>query len=267
MTRAHTLLRWPGGKSPARRLLLPMLRRMSGGGASRLVSPFFGGGAVELSLLGEGWEIRAADACEPLANFWQRVCEDSGKVADIVDSLRPVTPEAYRAMQARCPGESCPWARAAIMFVLNRCAHTGTGLSGGMTRWNEPGQEIPGNPRLNSRAVNRLRSFRAPLLHVEHAGFEYFLSHCWPDGDLAYLDPPYFGAGPSLYDCGVSHESLAEILRGRENWLLSIDDCEQARDLYGYGSLGKVQVRTIQFNHASKKRRRVQELVVSKGRS
>ena len=52
-----------------------------------------------------------------------------------------------------------------------------------------------------------------------------------------YLDPPYF-LSSNLYGKrgdhhkNFDHEGLAEVLRNRDKWLLSYNDCEQVRDLY-----------------------------------
>ncbi|MCY4353116.1 MAG: DNA adenine methylase, partial [Gemmatimonadetes bacterium] len=51
-----------------------------------------------------------------------------------------------------------------------------------------------------------------------------------------YLDPPYYlpqrlyGEGDD--HIGFDHEGLAELLRKRERWILSYNDCPYIRDLY-----------------------------------
>ena len=55
--------------------------------------------------------------------------------------------------------------------------------------------------------------------------------------DFLYLDPPYANGG-ALYGVGGSaqtdfpHQVLADILRDRDGWILSYNDCEAVRKMY-----------------------------------
>lgn len=241
MKKAHTLLRYPGGKSRAVKHIAPLLEKAGGG---KLVSPFFGGGSIELAMVQKGWSVLGYDGWLPLVNFWQRVLEDSGKVADIVDMLRPVGNPAYTSMQKGYTDLSDPVMQAAVFYTLNRCAHTGTGMTGGKTNWRgKPGDKeycadackhCPANPRLGDKIVENLRAFDAPALKMKCADFSEPLSK--HDGRLFYLDPPYVEVGKSLYDHAreeeFDHKKLAEMLHSRDKWVLSYNNVEEVRDLY-----------------------------------
>jgi DNA adenine methylase len=243
MNSAHTLLRYPGGKSRAVKTIAPMLEDIGGG---RLVSPFFGGGSIEFGMLQRGWKVIGYDGWEPLVNFWDRVLKDSGRVADIVDMLRPVGNPAYTSMQKGYADLSDPWMQAAVFYALNRCAHTGTGMTGGKTNWRgKPGDKdyctdackhCPANPRLGDGPVKKLRAFDAPKLKIKCADFTESLSK--HDGELFYLDPPYVTVGKMLYDHSTEefdHVKLADMLHSRDKWVLSYNNVEEVRDLYsGY---------------------------------
>ena len=137
---AHTLLRYPGGKKRAVKHIVPLLEAASSN--TKLVSPFFGGGSIELALAQRGWDVRGYDGWEPVVNFWQKCLADPNKVADIVDMLRPVANEAYKAMQKGYEDLPDEWIKAAVFYTLNRCAHTGTGMTGGKTNWRgKPGDK------------------------------------------------------------------------------------------------------------------------------
>ncbi len=236
---AHTLLRYPGGKSRAVKHIAPMLESIGG---DELVSPFFGGGSIELGMIQRGWKVIGYDGWLPVVNFWQRVKADSDKVADIVDMLRPVSNPAYVAMQKTYESLADPWHQAAVFYTLNRCTHTGSGLTGGKTNWHEkkfcasPCDHCPTNPRLTDKNVEKLRAFAAPHLNIRRADFSESLSkHA---KTLAYLDPPYVEVGKSLYDHAreeFDHKKLADILHARDKWVLSYNDVEEVRELYsGY---------------------------------
>lgn len=227
--KAHTLLRYPGGKAKAVKHLVPLIEKT---GAESLVSPFFGGGAIELALARKGWAVQGYDAWEPVVNFWKKVLQDPDRVADLVEMFRPVSNEAYAAMQKRYEDIGCRWVRAAVFFTLNRCVHTGTGLTGGKTNWGD------GNPRLNDSTVEKLRRFYAPTLKLTKADFaDTIAGH---PRQLLYLDPPYFETKSTaslqqLYDHsadGFDHTKLAKLLNKRDNWILSYNDVEEVRDLY-----------------------------------
>lgn len=244
---AHTLLRYPGGKSRAVKIIAPILEAIGGG---KLMSPFFGGGSIELAMVKRGWKVRGYDGWAPLVNFWKKVLEDSDKVADIVDMLRPVGNPAYTAMQKGYEDLDDPWTQAAVFYTLNRCAHTGTGMTGGKTNWRgKPGDKeycadackhCPANPRLTDKNVDKLRAFDAPELRVNLHDFTVSLMK--HTSTLAYLDPPYVEVGKSLYDHAreeeFDHKTLADMLHARDKWVLSYNNVVEVRDLYsGYPML------------------------------
>ena len=86
-----TVLRYPGGKSRAVRHIVPLLPS-----ADVYVSPFFGGGAIELHLAQSmNKKIIANDKFEPLYNFWKCVQEDAKHVhteslALVQDTIQPI---------------------------------------------------------------------------------------------------------------------------------------------------------------------------------
>ena len=69
--------------------------------------------------------------------------------------------------------------------------------------------------------------------------------------------------GNEIYSVGMSHEDhrdLAEILKHRNNWLLSYDDCALSRSLYSPEEVSTIPVRYCIANNWSKK----SELLIEK---
>ena len=69
----------------------------------------------------------------------------------------------------------------------------------------------------------------------------------FPGDALFYLDPPYYEAGPGLYQFAFTeedHARLATLLRGEERpWLLSYDTHPAVAGLYGgWAELGEIPV-------------------------
>ena len=215
-------LRYPGGKSRAVKQILNLLPE----DMSKLCSPFVGGGSVELALAARGVEVRACDAFLPLVNFWQVLLQDAPSLARRVEEYHPLSKDSFYELQDQHVDiEGCERS-AAVFFVLNRSSFSGTTLSGGMS---------PGHPRFNDSAITRLKEFKVSNFYVAHADFtESIATH---DDYFLYLDPPYC-VPSNLYgkrgDChkNFDHAGLANLLRNRDHWLLSYNDCEQVRDLY-----------------------------------
>ncbi|MCG3147941.1 MAG: hypothetical protein PCFJNLEI_01382 [Verrucomicrobiae bacterium] len=210
----------PGGKTRG----LNQLLRYFPAEPSMLVSPFLGGGSLELALAARGWHIHGYDAFEPLVDFWQEALEDPVVLAEAVERYLPLDRDTFRRLQRTRLESRC--ARAAAYFVINRSSFSGSTMSGGMS---------PSHPRFDSNAIDRLRRFRAPNLTVELADFrESIAAH---PKTLLYCDPPYpdarslYGVNGDKHD-GFDHQALCDILRSRDKWLLSYSDCPLVRWWY-----------------------------------
>jgi DNA adenine methylase len=92
------------------------------------------------------------------------------------------------------------------------------------------------NGRFNANNVEFLRKLRVPtgMLTVERLSFEEsILRH--PES-FVYADPPYlvdsklYGNRGDLHD--IDHKLLASILKSRDNWVLSYNDCAEVKRLY-----------------------------------
>lgn len=126
-------------------------------------------------------------------------------------------------------------------YIVNRCSFSGSTTSGGWS-WKASWA------RLTETAIENLEVFKEANLTVARADFKDSIA-AHPDAAL-YLDPPYslnkekgndgvnretlYGSEGDLHK-GFDHEGLANILKSREKWVLSYNDCEYIRELYdGY---------------------------------
>lgn len=220
-----SVLRYPGGKSRAVTTILELIPE----GTKELLSPFFGGGSVEIAAASLGIKVKAYDIFSPLVNFWQAAIKDSSKIADEVLKYHPLSRDEFYKLQKIQMQETDPFISGTMFFVLNRSSFSGSTLSGGMS---------PKHPRFNLESISRLRDFKIKNLSVNKRSFEEVL---FPeDKTLAYLDPPYLIKNKLYGDRGsthknFNHELLAEILKGRDNWILSYNNSPEVRSLYkGY---------------------------------
>lgn len=215
-------LRYPGGKSRAVNQIMGLIPR----DLESICSPFVGGGSIELACASRGIEVHAYDAFEPLVEFWQVALEDAALLARGVSKHYRLSRTEFYALQKQFYDIDERFERAAAFYALNRASYSGTTLSGGMS---------PGHPRFTESSIERLRNFEIDNFNVKLADFtESIPAH---SDDFMYLDPPYAN-GEKLYgDSGnmhheFDHEALADLIRSRDGWILSYNDCDKVRSLY-----------------------------------
>lgn len=218
----RSLLRYPGGKTRGVEFITSFFPKE----IKELVSPFIGGGSIELTMAAKGVNVYGYDVFSPLVEFWQCVVTQPNKLADEVAKYFPLPKETFYELQKTQTQFETKLQRAAVYYVLNRSSFSGSTLSGGMS---------PRHLRFTETAIQRLRDFYNPNFHVELADFKVSLAK-HPD-TFTYLDPPYL-IKSSLYGKkgdahkGFDHQGLAECLYNRKQWILSYNDCEEIRDLY-----------------------------------
>lgn len=255
-------LRYAGGKSAAVGLILENFPALP---HKRIVSPFFGGGSVELALSKElGFEVVGYDTFGILANFWKQILERPTEFADELkrlvpdkenykrnrhillhywNKIKPVTLD-YRTKhllelsgeeQARLDTNSL---LQAVYYYYNSQLSYGPSFLG----W-------PSSVYLNEanfkRIVERVRNFTAPNVSVKQADFQDAIQ-AHPD-DFLFLDPPYYlGEGSKMFkglypNCNFAihhnefpHDRLRDMLRAHKGgFFLTYNNCSTIRDWYG----------------------------------
>jgi DNA adenine methylase len=215
-------LRYPGGKTRGVEFITQFFPK----NLDKLLSPFFGGGSIELSVAAKGTIVYGYDVFSPLVEFWQCLLTQPNKLANEVEKYYPLPKEKFYELQKTQTRFKTKLERAAVYYVLNRSSFSGATLSGGMS---------PHHPRFTLTSIERLRNYINPNIKVQKADFKSSLEkHPFT---FAYLDPPYL-IRSSLYGKKgnahkyFNHEQLSNILKKREHWILSYNDCEEIRNLY-----------------------------------
>ncbi|MFT3949976.1 MAG: DNA adenine methylase [Agriterribacter sp.] len=242
-----SILRYPGGKSKAIDFLLPFFPK----DLKALVSPFIGGGSVELALAAKGIKVYGYDIFTPLVEFWQCALEQPGVLADEVEKYFPLPKHEFYKLQQTHTTLETKLQRAAAYYVLNRSSFSGATLSGGMS---------PGHPRFTKTAIERLRNFHNPDIIIAEADYKVsLLKHA---DEFAYLDPPYliksalYGKKGDAHK-GFDHEGLVDILSKRNKWILSYNDCDEIRKMYG-----KFKIVTPGWKYGMSKDKSSRELLI-----
>lgn len=231
-------LRYAGGKS----LGVGHVIEQIPDGLDRLVSPFMGGGAVEIACAKElGMQVQAYDIFDILVNYWQIQLSAAEKLATWLEQWKP-TKAQYAAIKSRLKahwnGElpiSDPLELAAHYWFNHNLSY-GPGFLGWMSKIYEP-------PEKYTRSVNAVRNFRCPSLSVHTGSFEETIS--WHPEVFLYCDPPYYldegkmfrGIYPQrnfpVHHKGFNHELLRDLLHAHKaGFVLSYNDCETIRKWY-----------------------------------
>lgn len=215
-------LRYPGGKTRGVEFITSFFPK----NLDTLLSPFFGGGSIELSIASRGTRVLGYDIFLPLVEFWQCLTADPKKLSKEVEKFFPLPKHKFYELQTTQTKFKTKFERAAVYYVLNRSSFSGATLSGGMS---------PAHPRFTHSSIERLKEFYNPNIIIEKSDFKQsLLKHPFM---FTYLDPPYL-IESSLYGKkgdahkDFEHEVLAKILKKREHWILSYNDCSTIRELY-----------------------------------
>ena len=227
---------YPGGKTHGADAIIKQFPRQRRGksGLSEMVSPFIGGGTIELMMAARGVRVYAYDAEPLVANFWEMSLHNSREVAAQVRPLYPMSRPRFLEIRKILEPDNQherrrPRHAAACYFALTRTAYGACALNGGYSKERA-------DDRLTLQSIDNLYALNAPNLSVARADFRDALN--WNPDVFAYCDPPYPIDHPNLYGwrgeyhAAFPHEELAGILRERENWVCSNKDCELVRDLY-----------------------------------
>ena len=85
MKMQKTILRYAGGKSKAIKKITPFVEPYD-----EVVSPFLGGGSLEVHWASMGKKVYASDVFDILVNFWNVLLSDSSGLADELSKIKPI---------------------------------------------------------------------------------------------------------------------------------------------------------------------------------
>jgi DNA adenine methylase len=239
----ETPLRYGGGKSLAVGYVVEHLPN----NLKKIVSPFFGGGSVEIACAKElGLQVVGYDIFELLVNYWQMQVKYPAALSDGLEKLQP-TKDEYEKIKcmlkkvwnkhAGMVANEYSGLELAVYYYFNHNLSYGPGFLGWMS-------SIYTQTKKYQAMLEKVRNFDAPNLQVYKESFE--LSIPKHNGDFLYLDPPYFLDGDSkmfkgiypmrnfpVHHNGFRHEMLAELLkRHKGGFILSYNDCSWVRAAY-----------------------------------
>ena len=243
-------LRYAGGKY----WLFERLSALLPDDTTEIVSPFFGGGGLELNLVLRGIRVYGYDKFQPVVNFWQHwLASARSVIEDANGTLNLYSRDELQRLKKQCYPEICYHGEmgAVLYYAFNALGFTGSpSIHVRPFALRYDGHYIRDwHDRRNGRRVFRNTEFweccpRLPV-SVEYSDFRDSLA---AHRDLfAFCDPPYpcltsrlYGDRPEFHEA-FDHSALYDILKSRENWGLTYNDVPFVRDLYSGFEMVEIQ--------------------------
>ncbi len=237
-------LRYPGGKS----LAVGIIAKFIPNDVKKIVSPFIGGGSVEIAFAKElGLDVVGYDVFDLLVNYWNNQTTNGKAMYDKLKTM-PNTKEEYERVKNILKEH---WNKtdgydgkldtldAAVYYYFNMQLSYGPGFLGWMSSIYEDDSKY-------KNTIEKVRDFYLPNLKVYNKRFEESIPE--NNGEFMYLDPPYVldecsdskmfaGIYPMrnfpIHHKGFDHEKLSELLHQHKGgFVMSYNDCSMVRELY-----------------------------------
>jgi len=231
-------LRYAGGKSWAVGYVIEKLPE----NLKRLVSPFFGGGSIEIAVAKElNIEVIGFEVFDILVNYWKIQIARPDELYQELVKLRP-TKETYnwvkQELKKHWRGEiKLPPVKLAAYYYFNHNLSYGPGFLGWMS-------SVYANEKTYYRLLERVKNFNVQNIKIECVSFEEVIPKF--SNDFLYCDPPYYlGKDSSLFrglypqrnfpihHNNFNHELLRELLLNHKGgFILSYNDAPTIRKWY-----------------------------------
>ena len=227
-------LRYVGGKTQAITILDKYLTNSS----QVLLSPFFGGGSFELSLVTKDYQILANDLFAPLILFWEQAQNNRTALLTKIREEMPISKEKFAKMRTVISDYLSSDREtenslliATYYYLINRTSFSGMTLSGGFSTQASTG-------RLNENSLQVLANVNLDKIKFSNLDGVDFINLNYQEDRVMFCDPPYYLENSCLYGKGgdlhqaFDHEKLAKCLLSKKNWILCYNDHEYIRKLY-----------------------------------
>ena len=249
-----TPLRYAGGKSRAIKHISYLAKD-----EKTIISPFFGGGSLEIHWASLGKKVIGYDIFDVLVNFWNVLLNKNDELALELKKIAPTNIEYKRVKEELMKTSNTQkmlenWKTntykrtdivnlndvelAAYYYFNHNCSY-GPGYLG----W---GSSVYLKKDKWDGMISKIKEFKAPTMKVFNKTFdESILAH---NEDFLYLDPPYFlekdkdnkmykGMYPmkniDVHHTGFNHELLRDLLLNHKgDFVMSYNNCETIREYY-----------------------------------
>ena len=249
-----TPIRYAGGKSRAIKHITPYVINVN-----KIVSPFLGGGSLEVHWASLGKEVVGYDLFDVLVNFWNVLLNNKEELVEKLKEISPTSEEYSRIKEILMKWDNTQemlkdWKTdhykrdevinldnitAAAYYYFNHNTSYGPGYLG----W---GSSVYLTEKKWNDMIDKISKFELPNLSVAQGSFEEIIPN--HNEDFLYLDPPYYlekdsdnkmftGIYPMrnipIHHDGFDHELLRDLLKKHKGgFILSYNNCETIREYY-----------------------------------
>jgi DNA adenine methylase len=249
-----TPIRYAGGKSRAIKHITPYVTNVD-----KIVSPFLGGGSLEVHWASLGKEVVGYDLFDVLVNFWNVLLNNKEELVEKLKEISPTSEEYSRIKEILMKWDNTQemlkdWktdhykrdeiieldkVTAAAYYYFNHNTSYGPGYLG----W---GSSVYLTEKKWNNMIDKISKFELPNLSVEQGDFEEVIPK--HNEDFLYLDPPYYlekdsdnkmftGIYPMrnipIHHDEFDHELLRDLLKKHKaGFILSYNNCETIREYY-----------------------------------
>ncbi|HCC45051.1 MAG TPA: hypothetical protein DEQ32_11660 [Gammaproteobacteria bacterium] len=131
---------------------------------SDVVTPFLGGGSLEMGLSSKGYNITAFTEYRLLYDFWDCVIRNPEKLYHMASTFYPMKERRlFSTLQKKIYQPDDEFMRSALFYVLNHCAEDGITTGAPMEQ---------GTPRFNQMRLNSLASFSTSPFEVQLGNYQ-----------------------------------------------------------------------------------------------
>ena len=249
-----TPIRYAGGKTKAIKIITPYVKDVN-----KIVSPFIGGGSLEVHWASMGKEVIVYDLFDVLVNFWNVLLNNRDELVVKLQEITPTSNEYHRIKEILMKWDNTQnmlkdWktkhyvredvitlddVTAAAYYYFNHNTSYGPGYLG----W---GSSVYLKEKKWNDMINKISKFDLPTLSVNQGSFETVIPN--HSEDFLYLDPPYYlekdsdnkmftGIYPMrnipVHHNGFDHKKLRDLLHNHNGgFVLSYNNCETIREYY-----------------------------------
>lgn len=243
--------------------------------------PFFGSGAVGcdvLNTLPRTSSVWLNDKDYWLVCLWNTIRDQPRELIEELTRMHPTADGFYALKEQDGDRGPDPIVIAARKIALHQWSFSGLGAMaggpiGGRKQSSEYNVDCRWNiTRLKAAIAERHELFRGfPRVNITTRDFADLIDTAPPQAFI-YADPPYYEKGPELYKHSMSdedHRRLAAALRScRAEWVLSYDDHDFVRSLYGdWASIRSVELTYTTAIAKDGARRKNREILITPNRS
>ncbi len=207
--------------------------------------PFVGGGSVVLHIAQKfpNISLYINDKDSWISSFWGIIASDYNKLVDLLELLdQPATMEQFDKLNENPANSDVERAYRAVFY--NRTCFSGivkrdsqdkviSNPIGGKKQLSKYKVDCRYNASKIKEKIINCHKLLSGRTIVDNLDIKDYLPKI--ESNLFYLDPPYVKKGNALYHEVMTlkeHKGLAELLKNKQNWVLSYDDCEEIRNLY-----------------------------------